>query len=115
MIGQQVAEIRGFSMTVLSRIKRAVLAGRFEFSDKARIELFADGLLEQDVVEAIANATRVDKIINSTSPHRRGRRERLYVIISENLQGICLYTKGKLIDVEGEETYYFFISAKCAD
>ena len=36
-------------MTLLSRIKRAVLAGRFELSEKARVEMFADGLLEQDL------------------------------------------------------------------
>ncbi|HEX4055569.1 MAG TPA: hypothetical protein VHX86_14995 [Tepidisphaeraceae bacterium] len=67
-------------MTVLSRIKRLVLAGRFEFSEKARIEMFADGLTEQDLVEVIANARQIHKTLLSTSTSRRGR-ERLYVIM----------------------------------
>jgi len=100
-------------MTVLARIKRAVLAGHFELSEKARVEMFADGLLEQDLVEAIANARRINKTLRSTSPWRRGR-EVLYVIVSENLQGVCLYTKGKFFKADGIETYYFFVSAKCA-
>ncbi|MFI5340122.1 MAG: hypothetical protein ACHQ7N_09815 [Candidatus Methylomirabilales bacterium] len=41
---------------VLVRIKRAVLAGRFAFSEKARIEMEADGLTESDVPESIINA-----------------------------------------------------------
>jgi hypothetical protein len=99
-------------MTILARIKRAVLAGRFELSEKARIEMFADGLFEQDLVEAVASARRINKTLTSTSPRRRGR-ERLYVIISENLQGVRLYTKGKFANADGIEIYYFFVSAKC--
>ena len=102
-------------MTVLARIKRLVLAGQFEVSEKARTEMFADGLTDQDVVEAIANAAKIDKTLRSTSRARGKRRETLYVIISENLQGVCLYTKGKFVDADGIETYYFFISTKCAD
>jgi hypothetical protein len=33
-------------MTILSRIKRLVLAGHFELSEKARIAMFAEGLTE---------------------------------------------------------------------
>ncbi|MGA3066962.1 MAG: hypothetical protein ABSF29_08960 [Tepidisphaeraceae bacterium] len=101
-------------MTVLVRIKRAVLAGRFELSEKARIEMFADGLFEQDLVQAIASAKRIDKTLRTSSPFHR-RRERLYVIISDNLLGARLYTKGKFVELDGVETYYFFISAKCSD
>jgi hypothetical protein len=36
---------------VLVRIKRAVLAGRYAFSEKARIEMEVDGITELDVVE----------------------------------------------------------------
>ena len=100
-------------MTVLSRIKRAVFAGRFEVSEKARIEMFCDGLDDQDLVEAIANANRIDKTLRSVNPIS-GRRERLYVIISRTLRGIRLYTKGKFVEEHGVETYYFFISAKRA-
>jgi len=34
---------------VLTRIKRAILAGYYEFSDKARAEMKADGLTELDL------------------------------------------------------------------
>jgi len=37
------------------------------------------------------------------------------VLSGPNLQGICLYTKGKFVEADGIETYYFFISAKCAE
>jgi hypothetical protein len=55
-------------MTILARIKRAVLAGRFELSEKARIEMFRDGLLEQDLVEAISNAIRIQKLFVPPAP-----------------------------------------------
>lgn len=102
-------------MTILSRIKRLVLDGQFELSEKARVEMFADRLTDRDLVEAIATATKIHKTLRTTSPGRGKRRETLYVIISDNLQGLCLYTKGKFVDADGIETYYFFISAKCAD
>jgi len=38
---------------VLVRIKRAVLAGRYAFSEKARIEMEVDGLTKLDVAESI--------------------------------------------------------------
>lgn len=101
-------------MTILARIKRLVLAGQFELSEKARVEMFADGLTEQDLIEAIAGARRIHKSLRSTSAFRSGA-ERLYIIISENLQGVRLYTKGKFIEERGFQVYYFFISSKCAD
>jgi len=48
---------------VLIRIKRAVLAGRYAFSEKARAEMESCGLRELDVVESIANAVAVYKRI----------------------------------------------------
>ena len=42
-------------------IKRLVLAGRYAFSDKARLEMEADGLTELDVVECIVNAVAIHK------------------------------------------------------
>lgn len=97
---------------VLVRIKRAVLAGRFEFSRKAADELDADDLTPLDIVEAIANADSIYKTIRSTNPFQSNKRDRLYIIQSTNLVGVSIYTKGKLV-VEGEvETYYFLISAK---
>ena len=55
---------------ILVRIKRAVLDGRYEFSEKARSEMKVDGL--------------------------------------------PIYTKGKLTTAGGVETYYFLISSKRA-
>ena len=43
-------------MDALVRIKRAVLAGRYAFSEKARREMEAGGLTELDVAESIVNA-----------------------------------------------------------
>ncbi|MFH1109857.1 MAG: hypothetical protein V1790_11780 [Planctomycetota bacterium] len=44
---------------VLVRIKRAVLAGRYRFSEKASAEMEESGLTELDVVESIVTAKRV--------------------------------------------------------
>ena len=58
----------------LVRIKRAVLAGRYRFSEKARLEMRADGLTELDVAESIV----------SRSPFRGKARAYLYVIERES-------------------------------
>ena len=99
---------------ILARIKRIVLQGRYAFSEKARIEMEADGLTELDVAESILNAVAIYKTIRSTSPFRRNLRERLYIIQSTNLSGLPIYTKGKLVAEEEIETYYFLISSKKA-
>lgn len=99
---------------ILARIKRIVLQGRYAFSEKARIEMEADGLTELDVAEAILNAVAIYKTIRSTSPFRRNLRERLYIIQSTNLSGLPIYTKGKLVAEEEIETYYFLVSSKKA-
>ena len=95
----------------LIRIKRAVLAGRYAFSEKARAEMEADGLTELDVAESILSAVAIYKRLRSESPYRRGR-EYLYVIQSTNFEGLVIYTKGKLVKEEFSETYYFLISSK---
>ena len=46
---------------LLVRIKRAVLAGRYAFSDKARLEMECDGLTDLDVAEAILKAVAIFK------------------------------------------------------
>jgi hypothetical protein len=97
---------------VLTRIKRAVLDGRYAFSKKAGEELEADGLSELDALEAITTAVAIYKTLRSKSPQRKERREKLYVIQSTNLQGVLMYTKGKFTTMGGVETYYFLISAK---
>ena len=101
-------------MDVLIRIKRAVLAGRYVFSEKARIEMETDDLTEVDIVESILNADSIYKRLRSTNPSRKRRREYLYVIQSTNLDGLVIYTKGKLVEATEVETYYFLVSAKQA-
>jgi len=44
---------------ILVRIKRAVLAGRYAFSEKARDEMERDHLCELDVAESILNAVAI--------------------------------------------------------
>ena len=98
---------------VLVTIKRTVLAGRYAFSEKAREELDADDLTEMDVVESILNAVAIYKTIRSRNP-RTGKREYLHIIQSATLQGLAIYTKGKLVTESGVETYYFLVSSKRA-
>jgi hypothetical protein len=99
---------------ILIRIKRAVLAGNYAFSEKARIEMEADSLTELDIAESILNAIVIYKVLRSTSVHRKTPGERLYVIQSVNLNGLLIYTKGKLILEAESEIYYFLISSKKA-
>lgn len=99
---------------VLIRIKRALLSGRYLFSEKARIEMRADGLTELDVIESLLNAVAIYKTLRSRSPFRQQTREYLYVIQSTNLEGLMIYSKGKLVQKGGAETYYFLISSKKA-
>jgi hypothetical protein len=99
---------------VLVRIKRLVLKGHYQFSEKARIEMKIDGITEQDVIESILNAVAIYKKIRSRSPLRKHAREYLYVIESVTLDGLAIYTKGKFEQQAGQETYYFLISSKRA-
>jgi len=96
----------------LVRIKRAILARRYRFSFKAYLELDADGLTELDALESIMSATAIYKTIRSTSPGRSTSQEKLHVIISTNLSGLPIYTKGKMVQQGGEEIFYFLISSK---
>ena len=100
---------------ILVRIKRAVLAGRYAFSEKARIELETDALTEMDVAESILNAVAIYKKLRSQSAFRQSVREYLYVIQSANLDGLAIYSKGKLVPEADGDTYYFLISSKRAD
>lgn len=100
---------------VLVTIKRAVLAGRYRFSEKASAEMEESGLTELDVVESIVTARRVYKRIRSASLWRTGKREYLYVIQSTSLTGIPIYKKGKFARQQGEEVYYFLVSSKRAE
>ena len=97
---------------ILTRIKRAVLSGNYAFSLKARIELESDGLTELDVAESILNAVAIYKKLRSTSSFRAQTKEYLYVIQSTNLDGLAIYTKGKLVNEPRGDTYYFLVSSK---
>jgi len=97
---------------VLVRIKRAVLAGCYAFSEKARIEMEADGITELDVAESILNAVAIYKTIRSKSRFRGRPKEYLYVIQGTNLDGLPIYSKGKLMKQAGEDAYYFLIFSK---
>ena len=102
------------SSDILRRIKRAVLAGNYVFSEKAIIEMEADALTELDVAESIVSAVAIYKTMRSRSPWRGQKIEYLYVIQSTNLDGLMIYTKGKLVSEAGIETYYFLVSSKKA-
>jgi len=99
---------------ILVRIKRTILAGRYAFSEKARIEMEADGLTEIDVAESIINAVAIYKRLRSRSRQRSKRTEYLYVIQATNLEGVMVYSKGKLVQEHGEDHFYFLVSAKRA-
>lgn len=99
-------------MDLLVRIKRAVLSGRVIFTTKAIEEGRTDGLNEDDVREAILNATAIYKSIRSTSSLRSAPREMLHVIYGTTLTGAVVYTKGKLVVLDGVDAYYICISAK---
>ena len=62
------------SSDTLVRVKRAVLARHYAFSEKASLELEADGLTELDVVESIVNAVAIYKTIRSGYPLKPGQR-----------------------------------------
>jgi hypothetical protein len=59
------------------------------------------------------NAVAIHKTIRSSNP-RTGKRERLHIIQGSTLQGVAVYTKGKLVVEVGSETYYFLVSSKRA-
>ena len=80
---------------ILVRIKRSILAGRYAFSEKARIEMESDGLTVFDVAESIINAVAIYKRLRSRSRRRSSWTEYLYVIQSTNLEGVMVYSKGK--------------------
>mgnify|MGYP006291450221 CR=1 FL=1 len=101
-------------MDTLVRIKRAVLAGDYVFSEKALVEMEADRITEFDVVESILNAVAIYKTVRARSPYRAHARERLHIIQSTNLDGLAIYTKGKLVSEAGRDTYYFLVSSKRA-
>lgn len=98
---------------ILTRIKRAVIAGNVIFTEKATTERERDGLSEGDVIESIVTAVAIYKTMKSVARMSR-RREYLHVIQGVNLDGCVVYSKGKLLAQRNVETYYVLISAKRA-
>jgi len=96
----------------LVRIKRLVVAGRYDFTLKADLECAADGLTREDVLESILIAQFL-RVKNSRSPWRQGRRERLYIIDSFNFDGVPIYSKGVIRGIgTSHEELYILISGK---
>ncbi len=59
---------------ILVRIKRAVLAGNYAFSEKARLEMEFDGLTELDVAESILSAVAIESTPLYKRPAKAFRR-----------------------------------------
>lgn len=94
----------------LKRIKRLIIQGDYLFTLKAENELAGDGLVIEDALESILNATKIFKIINSIHP-KTGRSEKLYIIKSFTYDNVLVYTKGKIEDKNGQSRFYIFISS----
>ncbi len=99
-------------MNPLIVIKRLVLRGRIRFTEKARLEMDIDSITADDVAESIINAQRIDKTVRSRSPLRRHSGERLYIIKSSTYDGTRIYSKGTIVNEEGEDVFYILVSAK---
>lgn len=96
----------------LVKIKRLVASGHYEFTLKADLECAAEGLTREDVVESILSAQFL-RVKNSTSPWRKGQRERIYIIESFNFEGLPIYSKGVIRRIsEHESDFYILISGK---
>ena len=101
-------------MDVLVQIKRLVVRGCIRFTEKARVEIEADGLTVGEVIESIVNAQSIAKTIRSRSPAKRYAGERLYVIKSFSYDGTLIYTKGAIVRQARRAVFYVLVSAKIA-
>ena len=99
---------------ILKRIKRAVLTGNYAFSEKARIE--NGGRPDYRVgcrrIYTQCSGNIQDCSIDLTPSGEI--RAMLHIIQSTNLNGLAIYTKGKLVCDAGQDSYYFLISSKRA-
>lgn len=96
---------------ILIQIKRLVVQGRTDFTQKAIREMFVDRLMDYEVKESILNAQSI-RSKRSRSPSRRHPGERVYIIAGESFSGIRIYTKGVIRKEEGRELFYVLISSK---
>ncbi|MEK7790461.1 MAG: hypothetical protein AAB309_02420 [Deltaproteobacteria bacterium] len=97
---------------ILLKIKRLILEGHYRFSDKADAEMEMSGLTNTDILEAIMNAHKIDKVMRSTSRGKTHRGEKVYVIRGLTYDNILIYTKGTIKKFEGQDILYFLISSK---
>jgi hypothetical protein len=96
---------------LLKRIKRLIIKGDYQFTLKAETELEADGLLIDDALESILNATDIYKTVNSSHPVT-GKKEKLYIIKSVTYDNVLIYAKGKLYEEGKDVQFYILISSK---
>ncbi len=96
----------------LVKIKRLVAHGHYRFTLKADLESARDGLLRDDIVESILMAQSL-RVKTSDQSWQRGTREMIYIIESENFDGIRIYSKGVVRrNRDDEEEFYILISGK---
>ena len=89
----------------LVKIKNLLLHGRYRFSEHAENQMYADGLNSDDAVISVINALHWYKKEKDGSNYK-------YVFISPTLDNIWVYSVGKIIlDDDGRESYYFYITA----
>ncbi len=100
-------------MDLLWRVKSAVVRGHVAFTEKARIELERDDLLETDVLESLLNATFI-RTKRSSSRFRKHSGEKVCIITSFSFKGVFIYTKGVLRREQGSEEFYILVSSKRA-
>lgn len=99
---------------IFLKIKRLVMQRQVVFTKKAENEIAASNLTRELVYESIWGAPGIHKVLRSRNP-RSGKRETLYVIHGITLDGLALYTKGKIEKVGKKEFFYVFISTKKLD
>jgi len=98
-------------MSIILKIKRLLISGNVEFTEKAFIEIERDHLTPELVVEAILNAPAIRKTIVSHNPYT-GQRENLYIITGQTYSGLFIYTKGKIRKLTARQDFYILISSK---
>ena len=85
---------------MLKKIQKLVEEEKYRFTFKAELEMARDWIESNEVLQAILDAKKIDKVINSYNLYR-DRSEKLYVI-----KNYGLYIKGKV------ESDLVIISAK---
>lgn len=98
-------------MTVLARIKQLVVRRQIVLTEKVQLEMWRDSLEEDDLIESVINATRIEKALKSRHP-ATGEPERLYIIKGRTFSGKLIYTKGTIRQDDFRETFYIFVSGK---